>query len=224
MRDLEIRGAGNILGTEQSGHIASVGYELYCQLLENAVRQLKRLPPRTVIDVDVDLPGEAYLPRSYVPDLRLKIDLYRRLGRVTDTDGAGRLPPRASRSFRPAAAAGPALLRLAELRIAAHRWGIVAIHIEDRYAVSHYTDARLIRQLAAQNQGRLRVVSTIARLPAAGRRVPGTGGRFWRRSKRCWTRVSSIGASPHDSRPHTSPTRKRGKHNSLPPLALRARA
>ena len=62
MRDLEIRGAGNILGTEQSGHIALVGYELYCQLLEDAVRRLKRLPPRTTIEVDIDLPGEAYIP------------------------------------------------------------------------------------------------------------------------------------------------------------------
>ena len=46
MRDLEIRGAGNILGHEQSGHIATVGYELYCQLLENAVRALKKQPPK----------------------------------------------------------------------------------------------------------------------------------------------------------------------------------
>ncbi|MBC7078568.1 MAG: DEAD/DEAH box helicase, partial [Synergistales bacterium] len=70
MRDLEIRGAGNILGTEQSGHIAAVGYELYCELLEQAVRRLKKLPPATSIDVDVDLPCQAYLPDSYIPDIR----------------------------------------------------------------------------------------------------------------------------------------------------------
>ena len=56
MRDLEIRGAGNILGTQQSGHIAAVGYELYCALLEKAVRQLKKLPPRESVDVKIDLP------------------------------------------------------------------------------------------------------------------------------------------------------------------------
>ncbi len=83
MRDLEIRGAGNILGTQQSGHIATVGYELYCELLEQAVRRLKKLPPKETIDVHIDLPGEAYIPRSYVPDMRMKIDLYRRLTRVT---------------------------------------------------------------------------------------------------------------------------------------------
>ncbi|HEX3602180.1 MAG TPA: transcription-repair coupling factor, partial [Lacipirellulaceae bacterium] len=62
MRDLELRGAGNILGTQQSGHIATVGYEMYCALLERAVRQLKKLPPRELVEVTIDLPGEAYLP------------------------------------------------------------------------------------------------------------------------------------------------------------------
>src|SRR5208283_2189960 len=83
IRDLEIRGAGNILGTEQSGHIAAIGYELYCELLEETVRHLKALPPKTNVEVDVDLPGEVYIPRTYVPDMRLKIDLYRRLARVS---------------------------------------------------------------------------------------------------------------------------------------------
>ena len=64
MRDLEIRGAGNILGTQQSGHIAAVGYELYCELLEQAVRKLKQLPPKVSVEVGVDLPGEAYIPRD----------------------------------------------------------------------------------------------------------------------------------------------------------------
>lgn len=82
MHNLEIRGTGNILGSEQSGHIATIGYELYCDLLEHAVRSLKHLPPKASIEVDVDLPGEGYIPRDYVPDMRLKIDLYRRLGRV----------------------------------------------------------------------------------------------------------------------------------------------
>src|SRR6185503_12443442 len=83
MRDLEIRGAGNLLGTEQSGHIAAVGYELYCQLLENAVRSLQKLPQQLSLDVEIDLPLPAYLPADYVDDMRSKIDLYRRMSRAT---------------------------------------------------------------------------------------------------------------------------------------------
>src|SRR5262249_40410861 len=79
MRDLEIRGAGNILGHQQSGHIAAVGYELYCQLLENAVRSLKKLPLRAPLEVVVDLPWQAFLPREYVPGQKLRIEACRRL-------------------------------------------------------------------------------------------------------------------------------------------------
>ena len=82
MRDLEIRGAGNLLGTQQSGHIAAVGYELYCQLLEAAVRRMKQLPPKLQIDVNIDLPGEAYIlrrvhSRSTDEDRRLSSHLAR---------------------------------------------------------------------------------------------------------------------------------------------------
>src|SRR5262249_40944242 len=82
MRDLEIRGAGNILGTQQSGHIAAVGYELYCQLLENAVRHLKNQPLKTPLEISIDLPWRAYLPRDYIPGQRLRIEVYRRLARL----------------------------------------------------------------------------------------------------------------------------------------------
>ena len=86
MRDLEIRGAGNLLGSQQSGHIAAVGYELYCSLLEDAVRQAQNLPPKLSADVDIDLPVEACLPPDYVADLRHKIDLYRRIGKIDHID------------------------------------------------------------------------------------------------------------------------------------------
>lgn len=160
MRDLEIRGAGNILGTEQSGHIAVVGYELYCSLLEQAVRQMKRLPPATSIDVEIDLPGEAYIPRSYVPDMRLKIDLYRRLARVTSMAELDDFRSELVDRFGPPPPLVVKLMLLAELRIAAHRWHIESIHREDSYVVFRYTSAGLIRQLASQDGGRLRVVDS----------------------------------------------------------------
>jgi len=158
MRDLEIRGAGNILGTEQSGHIAVVGYELYCNLLEQAVRRLKRLPPRTSIDVDIDLPVEAYVPRSYVPDMRLKIDLYRRLARVSNQRELEDLGVELVDRFGPPPPPVERLLWLAEMRIAAHWWQIGSIHVETPYVVFGYSSAQQIRQLSARIGGRLRVV------------------------------------------------------------------
>jgi transcription-repair coupling factor (superfamily II helicase) len=157
MRDLEIRGAGNILGTQQSGHIALVGYELYCQLLEEAVRRLQRLPPRTTIEVDIDLPGEAYIPRSYVPGMREKIDLYRRLTRVSDDEELRDFVVELEDRFGPLPAEARRLVALAELRIAAYRWQVRSIRLEDRYAVLGYASQPLMRQLAQQSGGRLRV-------------------------------------------------------------------
>ncbi|MHB0957210.1 MAG: transcription-repair coupling factor [Pirellulaceae bacterium] len=167
MRDLEIRGAGNLLGTQQSGHIATVGYELYCQLLETAVRRLKQLPPVVSFDVHINLPGEAFFPPDYVPDIRIKIDLYRRLVRIADVqqltefrqellDRFGPLPPPVNR-----------LLALAELRIDAAIWQVSAIHIERQYLVFRYENRGRIEQLARLVGRRLRIVDTRnAYLPA----------------------------------------------------------
>ena len=110
MKDLEIRGAGNILGTKQSGHVALVGYEMYCDFLDAAVRALKREPQKLKVEVEVDLPGTAILPDAYVADSRMKIDFYRRFDRVATIpeavdvrnelrDRFGPLPPEAERLF-----------------------------------------------------------------------------------------------------------------------------
>ena len=158
MRDLELRGAGNILGTQQSGHIATVGYELYCALLDRAIRHLKRLPPRKSIEVNVDLPGEGYLPRSYVPDQRTKIDLYRRLARIASEEDLADFAAELVDRFGPRPEVVDRLISLCELRIGAHRFGIDSIHVEDRYVVFGYTSAAQIQRLARATGGRLRVV------------------------------------------------------------------
>ena len=158
MRDLEIRGAGNILGTEQSGHIATVGYELYCSLLAEAVRRLKNLPPRETVDVDLNLPVEAHLPASYVPDIRAKIDLYRRLTRVTTQAELHDLRVELGDRFGPPPVAVERLLSLAELRVLAHGWGVSSIHLEPPYAALGYGSADRIRELAARTGGEVRIV------------------------------------------------------------------
>jgi transcription-repair coupling factor (superfamily II helicase) len=158
MRDLEIRGAGNILGTQQSGHIAAIGYELYCQLLENAVRRLKNLPVRTGLEVSIELPWEAFLPRDYVPGQRNKIEVYRRLSRIRDlerlTDFRKELVDRFGAVPQPA----EWLIRSQELRILTARWQIAEIHMENKDLVLGYRNRKRIDRLASLSGGRLRVV------------------------------------------------------------------
>jgi transcription-repair coupling factor (superfamily II helicase) len=158
MRDLEIRGAGNILGTQQSGHIAAVGYDLYCQLLEQAVRRLQHMPPKPVLEVHVDLPGEAFIPPTYVPDMRLKIDLYRRLARVAAADELADLSAEMLDRFGPWPTAVGRLVTQAELRIAAARWQIDAIRREEGFVVFDYRNRSRIEELAKLRRGRLRLV------------------------------------------------------------------
>lgn len=160
MRDLEIRGAGNILGTQQSGHIAMVGYELYCDLLEKAVREMKNMTPRTMVDVEVDLPCEAFLPSQYVPDMRLKIDLYRRLARVAEQKQLKDYRLELIDRFGPIPDQTERLLSLAELRIAAHHWGIHSVRMEDNYVVLGYGAPRKIRQLAELAGRQLRIADS----------------------------------------------------------------
>ena len=114
MKDLEIRGAGNLLGGEQSGHIAGVGFDLYMRLVGEAVADFKRMGAMPsdddvpeVPDVKVDLPIDAHLPHDYIPGERLRLEAYRRiagatderplLGRARRARGPLRRPPRAGR-------------------------------------------------------------------------------------------------------------------------------
>jgi transcription-repair coupling factor (superfamily II helicase) len=158
MRDLEIRGAGNLLGTQQSGHIAAVGYELYCQLLENAVRTLQKQPPKVRLEVDINLPGDAFLPDDYVPDLRLKIDLYRRLTRVSRFDELDDFRTELVDRFGEPPRCVERLLDLAALKMDAAVWRISSIYVEGEFVVLKYDDRKRIEQLVRQQKGKLRLV------------------------------------------------------------------
>jgi transcription-repair coupling factor (superfamily II helicase) len=166
LRDLEIRGAGNILGTQQSGHIAAVGYEMYCQLLENAVRTFKQQPLRTPLEVNIDLPWTAYLPREYVQGQRQRIEVYRRLSRVRKLERLADFRQELRDRFGPLPEPAEWLLRLAELRLLAAHWKVASIHLEKPIdggsgpidVVLGYRNPRRIQTLAERSKGRLRIV------------------------------------------------------------------
>ncbi len=116
IKDLEIRGAGNLLGAEQHGHIAAVGYDLFVQLLRRAVAQAKgERPPAEPVDTDVDIGVIAFLPTEYVPDAGQRMELLRRLG-AADRAQVGELRQEIRDRFGRPPAAAERLLRVFELK------------------------------------------------------------------------------------------------------------
>jgi transcription-repair coupling factor (superfamily II helicase) len=83
MKDLEIRGAGNLLGPEQHGHMAEVGYDFYCKLMSEAVREAKGEPERPVVDCSVDIPVDAHIPHSYIRGENLRLEMYKRIASIS---------------------------------------------------------------------------------------------------------------------------------------------
>jgi len=158
MRDLEIRGAGNILGTQQSGHITAVGYEMYCQLLENAVRQLRNQPLKTHLEVSVDLPWPAFLPRDYVPGQKLRIEVYRRLARVRSLRKLGDFRQELQDRFGTPPPEAEWMLKLGELRLLCARWQVAQIHRDQQDIVLSYRSSKQIAKLVERSNGRLRVI------------------------------------------------------------------
>ncbi|MFN3216204.1 MAG: transcription-repair coupling factor [Acidimicrobiales bacterium] len=129
MRDLEIRGAGNLLGTGQSGHIAAVGYDLYCQLVTEAVAELKGEVAEEVPEINVEIPVEAHLPVDYVPKEELRLEAYRRLASVVTTEGVDDIRAEWEDRYGPVPEPAEALLAIARLRATCVRLGITDISV-----------------------------------------------------------------------------------------------
>ena len=127
MRDLEIRGAGNLLGEEQHGHMEAIGFDLYCRLLEETVAELQGGGGVAPLDVKIELRVAAYLPDEYVGDPQHKMDLYRRIARTRRVDGCHRLREEFRDRYGPPPAPVDNLLAIQRLRIRAGRLGIVEV-------------------------------------------------------------------------------------------------
>ncbi len=127
MRDLEIRGAGNLLGGEQSGHIGAVGYEMYCRLLDQTVRRLKNEPDPTPPAVHVDLDVAAHIPRHYIDAERARIEVYRRIVTCQALSDLEQLEKDLVDAFGAFPKQVQRLLDLAEIRVHARRFGISSI-------------------------------------------------------------------------------------------------
>ncbi len=169
MRDLELRGAGNILGPEQSGHIATVGYEMYCQLLEEATRQLKNEKRQTSPEAHVDIGISAFIPKTYIPADRQRMDVYRRLTRCSSLEMLEALTRDITDAFGEIPRQVMVLITLTELRLLAGLYGIESIIKRDPDCVLTVRDAGRAQQALTGAPGTLRVIddkTVYLRMPA----------------------------------------------------------
>ncbi|HEX5267561.1 MAG TPA: transcription-repair coupling factor, partial [Acidimicrobiales bacterium] len=129
MRDLEIRGAGNLLGRDQSGHIAAVGYDLYVRMVSEAVAELKGEELRPPAEIKLDLPLDAHLPVTYVEREDLRLEAYRRLAAVKTAAEVDDIEAEWADRFGPLPDPARALLRVGRLRAECARTGVTEVSV-----------------------------------------------------------------------------------------------
>ncbi|MEZ5280596.1 MAG: transcription-repair coupling factor [Acidimicrobiales bacterium] len=129
MRDLEIRGAGNLLGEGQSGHIAAVGYDMYCQMVTEAVAELKGEPTPEPVEIKLDLPMPAYLPTEYVEREEHRLEAYRRLASVTSPSEVDDIEAEWLDRYGPLPDTARNLLELGYLRAACQQRGLREVSV-----------------------------------------------------------------------------------------------
>jgi transcription-repair coupling factor (superfamily II helicase) len=137
MKDLEIRGAGNLLGGEQSGHIAGVGFDLYVRLVGEAVADYRaqvtgETAPAEPVEVRVDLPVDAHLPHDYVPGERLRMEAYRKVASVQDDDQAQAVLDELTDRYGAPPAPVLNLLAVARFRAAMRALGVTEVSLQGR--------------------------------------------------------------------------------------------
>jgi transcription-repair coupling factor (superfamily II helicase) len=130
MRDLEIRGAGNLLGGSQSGHIAAVGFDLYCEMVTEAVGELTGETPPEPVEINIDVPVTASIPREYISRDDLRMEAYRRLAAVESAADVEDIKNEWSDRYGPPPAPAAALLAVARVRAEAVRLGLRDVAIQ----------------------------------------------------------------------------------------------
>ena len=159
MRDLEIRGAGNLLGSEQSGHIAAVGYEMYCRLLEDSVRSLKNEPPARRPDISIEIGVAGLIPQAYIPSQTRRMEAYRRLAAAQQPEEIAAVERDLTAAYGAPPTSVRALIELAELRVGLERLGVRSVIVREPDVVFECRRARELADALRPAQGTVRVVT-----------------------------------------------------------------
>ena len=148
MKDLEIRGAGNLLGGEQSGHIANIGFDLYVRMVGEALAAVRGQTDEELPEVRIELPLNAHLPHDYVPDERLRLMAYTTLAQATSEQDIAEFVAEMTDRYGPLPAPVLVLVEVAQLRLLARSAGlteIVAAGTRIRFAPAHLPESRTMR-------------------------------------------------------------------------------
>ena len=163
MRDLEIRGAGNLLGAAQSGHMEAVGYDLYCKMLNDAVLRLKGETTQEEFETAIDLQVDAYIPATYIPSEFQKLDMYKRIAGIEKIEEYKDLQEELTDRFGDIPAAAENLLRIALLKSDAHRAGMTQV-IQKENGIRFYLhssvfiDSTKATKMLQEYQGKMKYV------------------------------------------------------------------
>jgi transcription-repair coupling factor (superfamily II helicase) len=174
MRDLEIRGAGNVLGVEQHGHVAAIGFDLYTKMLKETVEGIRGESREETPPCRVEAPYSCYVPDRYVPDADERMLIYKRMARMTDPDEVTAMEAELRDRFGDPPPPTRTLLDLAAIKLEASRLGVVLVQLRD--------SQRLLREAPSKGPARraeasLEFAPGRALSPAACARLSETFGR-----------------------------------------------
>jgi transcription-repair coupling factor (superfamily II helicase) len=181
LKDLEIRGAGNLLGGEQSGHIAGVGFDLYVRMIGEAVRELKDDAPAERPEVRVELPVNAHIPHDYIPGERLRLAAYTSIASIDSQDDVVSVRDELRDRYGELPVPVVTLLDVARLRFAARRAGLTDITLQGshvRFAPVVLPDSRVVRvqRLYPKTLLKPAVRTMLVPVPKSGASPGGFGG------------------------------------------------
>ena len=181
LKDLEIRGAGNLLGGEQSGHIAGVGFDLYVRMIGEAVRELKDDAPAERPEVRVELPVNAHIPHDYIPGERLRLAAYTSIASIDSEDDLASVRDELRDRYGELPVPVVTLLDVARLRFAARRAGLTDITLQGshvRFAPVVLPDSRVVRvqRLYPKTLLKPAVRTMLVPVPKSGASSGGFGG------------------------------------------------
>lgn len=165
MKDLEIRGAGNLLGAEQHGHMDSVGYELYCKLLNEAVMELKGETVVTEFETLIDIKLNAFIPPAYIASEEQKLEMYKKISLISNLDDYYDVQEELEDRYGDIPRAVNNLIDVAYVKAEAHKIGAVNVkQIKDKVLLYFKTDANVsgekLMKLISESRGRILFTST----------------------------------------------------------------